>query len=398
MNSNRVPKPRGISPRSVAVFAMPEVSHFHRLESMISGLTRSGVEVHVFTHRNFERRVESAGGVFFDLFARYPLEYADDTLLPIPCSFVSFAAVYGRQICRDVEKIGASLVIQDGFAVIGRVVATVLDIPRVNICAGHNMAPACFLALLKEDPRVKLSAKCLRAVEELRESYGMADASPFSYVSSLSAHLNIYCEAPEFLEERERKAFGPVAFYRSFPSLVGGQGGPRGSRRWFGAGSARMLKVYVSFGTVIWRYYAVTALSVLNTLAAAFGRMENVQAVISLGGTELTIEELAALLRPNVSVERYVDQWDLLQETDVFFTHHGLNSTHEAIFHGVPMVSYPFFSDQPALAAKCRQFGLATPLTDSVRGVFSEDDVRAALARLAGEKKSMQAALSRARE
>ena len=83
------------------------------------------------------------------------------------------------------------MVIHDTFAVIGRLVATLLGIPRVNVCAGHNMNPARFVALLQEDPRVKLSAKCLRAVEELRESYGMMDASPFSYVSSISPHLNI---------------------------------------------------------------------------------------------------------------------------------------------------------------------------------------------------------------
>jgi UDP:flavonoid glycosyltransferase YjiC (YdhE family) len=189
----------------------------------------------------------------------------------------------------------------------------------------------------------------------------MADASPFSYLSSLSTHLNIYCEPPEFLEKGERKVFEPVAFYGSLPSLEGGQGGTQGSRRWFGVSSARMLKVYVSFGTVIWRYYAVTALSALNTLAAALGRMENVQAVISLGGTELTIEKLAALLRPNVSVESYVDQWEVLQEADVFFTHHGLNSTHEAIFHGVPMVSYPFFSGPTSISGEVPAVRLGDP-------------------------------------
>ena len=56
-----------------------------------------------------------------------------------------------------------------------------------------------------------------------------------------------------------------------------------------------------------------------------------------------------------------MDQWAVLGETDLFVTHHGLNSTHEAIFNRVPMLSYPFFWDQPGLAAKCQAFGIARP-------------------------------------
>jgi len=377
---------------------MPETGHFHRLQSLISDLTSSGIAVSVFTHSRFEPQVRRAGGVFFDLFSKYPLEGADSESLPVPCRFVSFAAKYAREVCRDVERTRPALVIHDSFAVIGQVVAKLLGIPRVNVCAGHNVDPARFLALLKEDPRVKLSEVCLHAAKELRESYGMTDASPFSYVSSLSPDLNIYCEPPEFLEESERKVFEPVVFYGSLPSLQEIQRGGREDRPWFRAGSPRMRRVYASFGTVVWRYYADTALCALTSLVAALARMENVQAVISLGGTKLRDEALAALLRPNVTVESYVDQWSVLQEADTFFTHHGMNSTHEAIFRRVPMVSYPFFWDQPALAKKCRQFGLATPLTDSLRGAVSEHDVHAAMTRLADEREPIQAALSRAYE
>jgi UDP:flavonoid glycosyltransferase YjiC (YdhE family) len=289
-------------------------------------------------------------------------------------------------------------VIHDTFALIGRIVATRLGLPRVNVCSGHNLNPERFMAILQKDPRVNLSAKCLQAVEELRQSYGMPQASPFSYVSSVSPDLNIYCEPPEFLEECERQAFEPIAFYGSLPSLEEVQTNNQGKRLYFGTGGSNTLRVYVSFGTVVWRSYAATALRALTSLAATFAHIENVQAVISLGATKISDQSLAALLWPNVVVESYVDQWRMLQEADAFFTHQGMNSTHEAIFHRIPMVSYPFFWDQPALAEKCRKFGLAIPLIDSVQGEFSEDDVRAALTMLTSERESMRAALSRAHE
>jgi UDP:flavonoid glycosyltransferase YjiC (YdhE family) len=103
-------------------------------------------------------------------------------------------------------------------------------------------------------------------------------------------------------------------------------------------------------------------------------------------------------VRPNVAVVRTVDQWRVLSECDVFVTHQGLNSTHEAIFHRVPMISYPFFWDQPALAEKCRQFGLALPLTGVPRGDVSMADVAAAWERFECERDAMRAALEIARE
>jgi UDP:flavonoid glycosyltransferase YjiC (YdhE family) len=383
--------------RPVVFFCMPELGHFRRLRSLISGMSRRGIPALVFTHRGFRTQVERAGGTFVDLFSKYPLERADGESLPVPCRFVTFAGFYAEEILGDLRAVNPSLVIHDTFAVIGRVMAALLGIPHVNVCAGHNVAPPRFLALLQEDPRVRISPSCLRAVETLQARFGMPEASPFSYVSALSRHLNIYCEPPAFLDEADRRVFEPIAFYGSLPSLGDLERG-HGGGSCFRSGSGRELKVYISFGTVVWRYYAAEALRALATLAGSFARMGNVRAVISLGGTELGREACAALAKPNVSVKSYVDQWRVLRKTDVFVTHHGLNSTHEAIFHRVPMIGYPFFWDQPALAEKCQRFGLATPLTDSLRGEVRDEDVHAALTRLSTNMGSMQAALSAARE
>lgn len=384
--------------RTVVFFSMLEHGHFQRLRPLISGISRAGITAHVFTHVQYKPYVERAGGVFFDLFSRYPLERADDESIPVSSRYIAFAAKYAEEIRRDVAKTGASLVINDTFAVIGRVVATLLDIPRVNVCSGHNLPPARILAVLANDPRVRTSRACFEAVKVLRESYGVADASPFSYVSSISPTLNVYCEPPEFLEQDERAPFEPLAFYGSGPSGdERREDGPR-DRPWFGSGGGRDLKLYVSFGTVIWRYYAADAIRALNTIAASFADAKGLDAIISLGGAAVDGSTVAGWVRPNVSVESYVNQWEVLRETQAFITHHGMNSTHEAIFHRVPMISYPFFWDQPGMAATCRKFGLAVPLADTPRGGFGEDRVRSALAQLAEGRDSMRAALSSARE
>ena len=383
---------------SVAFFCMPEEGHFHRLRPLISGLVSRDFAANVFTHRRFERHVERAGGTFVDLFEKYPLERADGESLPVPCRFVSFAGCYAEEILHDLEEIRPSLVIYDTFAVIGRVVAARLGIPYVNVCAGHNVDPDRFLRLLRSDPRVAISQGCLRAVETLRERYGLHDASPFSYVSGLSPFLNVYCEPPAYLTEADRRVFEPVAFYGSLPSIEEMEANRRaGEPSPFGSDATR-IKVYVSFGSVVWRYYAAEAFGALKSMSESFASMENVRAVISLGGAEVGAETLRALTKPNVSVAGYVNQRRILQDADVFVTHNGLNSTHEAIFNGVPMISYPFFWDQPALAEKCRQFGLAIPLTDSPRGPVREGNVHAAMAEFFRSRESLRASLAEARD
>ena len=101
---------------------------------------------------------------------------------------------------------------------------------------------------------------------------------------------------------------------------------------------------------------------------------------------------------PNFRVENYVDQWSVLAASSVYITHQGLNSTHEAAFQQVPMVSYPFFHDQPGLAKRCQELGLAVPLATGIREQFSPANVHAALSRVAAQRECMRERLAEARQ
>ena len=107
----------------------------------------------------------------------------------------------------------------------------------------------------------------------------------------------------------------------------------------------------------MWRYFAPAAHAALRAIADAVERRTGLEAVLSLGGTELDEAAVAELERPGVRVERWVDQAAVLRESDAFITHCGLNSVHEACLHGVPMISRPFFSDQPGMAARWTSSG-----------------------------------------
>jgi MGT family glycosyltransferase len=379
---------------SAVVFSMGDIGHFKRLRPIIAGLSRRGLRTHVFTMAGLRDDVERLGGEFGDLFAGRSLDEADATSVPLPSRGVTFAGRFGDDVVRQVATLRPDVVVHDAFAVIGSVAAYHLGLPRVNVCAGHNLAPKPTLEALARDPRVRTSEQCRRAVDVLRERHGMPGASPFSYIDGLSNDLNVYCEPPEFLLPAEREAFQPIAFFGSLlpdPNVETG-----GKSSVFGMDSNAPLRIYASFGTVIWSYYEAAAVSALTAISDAVANIDGAVALLSLGGRNAP--ELAErLARPNVCVERYVDQWKVLHEASVMFTHQGLNSTHEAIYHRTPMISYPFFSDQPGLARRCQDLGLAVPLSSEFRGPVSAEDVQAALARIEAGAASVQARLAEAR-
>jgi UDP:flavonoid glycosyltransferase YjiC (YdhE family) len=385
--------PRTTAGTSTIVFSMPQRGHFNRLRPLISGLAGAGIPTHVFTDLRFREEVERAGGRFVDLFAGRPIEGADATSIPVPCRYVSFAGHYADHVIREVAALRPAIVVHDTFAVIGTAVANSLEVPRVNVCAGHNFAPVPTVEALRL-PRVSVSEECWRAVRVLRNRYGMPDATPFSYFSALSPDLNVYCEPREFLRAEEREAFEPIAFFGSLSAEE--IGGETAAASPFGEDSANTLRIYASFGTVVWRYYEAEALSAIEALSEAISPMHDTVALVSLGGRDPT-KPAPRLARRNVRIENYVDQWNALREASVFITHQGLNSTHEAIFHQTPMISYPFLSDQPGLAKRCQELGLAVPLVEALRGPVGPDDVRSALARVAAQHDAMRARLAEAR-
>jgi MGT family glycosyltransferase len=368
----------------VAVFAMSDANHFWRTHTVTRVLAEAGAQVRVYSDRRFADGVAACGATLVDVFTPYPLERADPDSYPLPVRNVTWAGRFGKALIAEVAAFAPDLVVYDSFAVIGRVVGEALGVPYVCVLSGHNADPARLVPAMAHDERVAISDACRAALAVLRTLHGWSDVSPFSYYDALSPHLNLACQPPAFLTEAERPAFAPLAFWGSLPPLDGRAPRRRAER----AVPAR--RIYASMGTISWRYYVPEALGTLRAVAEAVGRRGDLEAVISLGGAAV---DATALARPNVRVEGWVDQREQLAEADAFITHSGMNSTHEALFHRVPMVSYPMFADQPGLSARVCEFGLAVALAEP-RARVTADDVDAALERLMAMGPALDEALA----
>ncbi|HWA20745.1 MAG TPA: glycosyltransferase [Devosia sp.] len=341
--------------RRIAAFAMSDPNHFGTPQMVVAELARAGAEVRFWTDRRFAQRVAEAGAQFADVFASGPLESVDDCSSPWPARFVTYAGVHGQAIIEEVARFKPDLVLYDGFAVVARVVAAALSIPAVIVNSAHGIYGPEFRPVLAREPRVAIDARCHAAVERLRSAFGIQDASPFSYVADPSPVLNIHVEPKEWYTEAQKAKLGPLAYFGAVPDRSFARPQRHGGRP----------RVLVSFGTIVWRYWTAEALAALAAIADGV-EASGAEGVMTVGGATVSDEALAALVRPGVRVERFLDQWKELGEADVFITHHGIGSTHESVARGTPMLSFPFFWDQPQLAARAQEFGLALPLAGAL--------------------------------
>src|SRR5262249_13533151 len=62
---------------------------------------------------------------------------------------------------------------------------------------------------------------------------------------------------------------------------------------------------------------------------------------------------------PNVRIERYIPQAELLPYIDVCLNHGGYNTVIEPLTYGIPQVVLPLAADQPVLALLCLAHGAA---------------------------------------
>jgi MGT family glycosyltransferase len=80
---------------------------------------------------------------------------------------------------------------------------------------------------------------------------------------------------------------------------------------------------------------------------------ENLRIIMSVGES-INIENIGEIPK-NFIVKKYVDQISVLQVTDVFITHCGMNSVSEALYFGIPLVLFPQTTEQYGIASRVKE-------------------------------------------
>jgi MGT family glycosyltransferase len=85
-------------------------------------------------------------------------------------------------------------------------------------------------------------------------------------------------------------------------------------------------------------------------------------AVVMSVGDNVNIDSVGAV-PGNFVVRRFVPQLEVLRRSDVFVTHAGMGSVHEALHFGVPMAMYPQMAEQSFVASRIAALGAGIQLT-----------------------------------
>lgn len=363
---------------NVLFTTLRNTSHFLPLIPFIEACQRHGHEVAVAAPADFAERVAASGATFFPfghpgdeglrpLWMRLRGASEEDTVrLSIGEIFAGAcagAALPG--LIETMERWRPAIVVRESQEYAAVVAAEKLGIPHVRVAISAPTGEA------------EIFRHALEPVDGHRRGVGVA-ADPSGERILGEAALTLF---PRSLEAPE-VAGGPVyrfrALRKSAPPLPD----------WWGGRQDPF--VYATLGTVIGGFDIMR--SAYRTVLDALIDLP-IRALLTVGA-DLPMEALGEV-PPNVHVERFIAQDEVLPHASVVVCHGGSGTVLGAAAAGVPLVVAPMFADQPFNAARVAAAGagLALPtrkaaaaeLRRAVSRVIEEPSFRVASRTIAGE-------------
>ncbi len=373
----------------IAVLSVPAYGHLNPVLPIVRQLVQRGHEVTVFNEASFGPLITATGATF----SAYPpvihLEDFSRTLKDgnMIAWIEMILGATGPLLWRLTRQLRADppdLLVFDGIAVWGEMLASKLRLPSVAISTT-------FMS----------DAFARSGSEVLRDLLSIVPLLPkFAWDA-----IRVIPQAPLDLPRRlplvprrgdvtlmlTSRAFHPPTRHRDGSDFifVGCSIDP-GTRREsfdFGRLDGRPL-LYVSLGTL---HHGNAAF--FDSCVAAFGSFPG-QVLVSVGrGTDLGRYADAP---PNFIFVEAVPQLAVLERTSVFLTHGGLNSVHEALWHGVPMVAVPQQIEQLHNAEAMQAAGAGLVIDGEAHGRrVTAEALRAAVDRVMGARDTYVAAAAR---
>ncbi|MGE6229956.1 macrolide family glycosyltransferase [Paenibacillus chitinolyticus] len=327
--------------------------HINPTIGVVQELVSRGEEVVYFCTGAYRDRMEKAGASvrtiddqqFIEAFTSggkdYVLERAIGLLLT--------ADVVIPAVLEQIRGEHFDYMIHDSMFGCGRMLAQILKLPAISSCTSFAHIEETFGALL-EPPPVKTPEEIVERFQSLTktvgEKYGVEVRTPYEVFCNPAPFTIVYTTR-DFQTNEEK-------FDQTY-KFVGPSLSSRPSQNNFDLTAIKGKDpIYISLGTVFNQ-----AIDFYKLCFEAFGNTEYT-IVMSVGNNTL-ISDLGEI-PDNFIVKNYVPQTEVLQHTKLFITHGGMNSTHEGLYNGVPLVVIPQNADQPMVAAQVAKIGAGLAL------------------------------------
>ena len=334
--------------KKIVFFCIPAYGHTNPTLGVVRELVAQGNKVWYYSFNQFQAAIEEAGAIFvscdgFDqtgnLSAKDGAKIAKDLAFATKV-LVDTTLCLDDAIYEDLLKIKPDCIVADSMALWGKLIAKKLNTKFVSSTTTF--------AFNKESARIMgqsilNAAKMIISIPKINRELSRLQEKGYPVNSILEIIANdpntdtIVYTSPEF-QPCAQTFSTKYAFVG--PSI----------RPVMQPFQKKMEKlIYISMGTV-----NNDLLPIYQSCIDALKRT-NYQVVLSIGNQ--VDPKLIKNKSENISIYPSVDQIAVLQQSDLFITHCGMNSVTEALFFGVPLLMLPQTSEQLGVSRRVEQLG-----------------------------------------
>ncbi|MGH0484223.1 macrolide family glycosyltransferase [Bacillus mycoides] len=331
--------------------------HINPTLQVVEELISRGEEVVYFSIEAFRERIEKTGATvrtiddqkFIQAFLSGGRNYLQERINGL----LHTTDVVIPSVLEQIEGEHFDYIIHDSMFGCGRLIAQILNLPAINSCTSFAQDEKSFKQMLdhlSKNIPLEVQDRIHNDFENLTngitEKYGVDIDSPYEVFCN-PASLTIVYTIKEF------QPFGDT-FNETF-KFVGPSISTQVKNEGFDYTSIEEKSlIYISLGTVF-----NEALDFYKLCMKAFKNSKHT--IVMSIGNKTEISDLGNIPK-NFIVKNYVPQTELLKYTKLFITHGGMNSTHEGIYNGVPLVVIPQSADQPVIAKQVESLGAGVKL------------------------------------
>lgn len=335
------------------------------IEAFRERMEKTGASVRTFDDQKFIKAFISGG-------RNYLLERVNGLLLT--------ADIVIPSVLEQIKGEHFDYIIHDSMFGCGRLLAQILKLPAINSCTSFAQTQDSFDRIMesfstKVPPEIAkpIYDKFQSLAEHVKEQYDVEIHSPYEVFCN-PAPLTLVYTTREFQPNGE-------AFDSTY-QFVGPSISPRFTEDHFDFSAIEGQNlIYISLGTVFNQ-----AIDFYKLCFEALGNTDHI--IIMSVGNKTQISDLGEIPK-NFIVKNYVPQTEVLQHAKLFVTHGGMNSTHEGLYYGVPLIVIPQSADQPIIAGQVAHIGAgialqmqsltANQLLESVDQVLSHSSFKQAV-------------------
>ncbi|GAB6435908.1 MULTISPECIES: macrolide family glycosyltransferase [Bacillus] len=334
---------------NILMVNFPAEGHVNPTLSLVKAFTEQGDHVHYITTEHFKGRIEDLGATVYthpDLLKEISIDsetpYGLSSFFRVHVQTSLYILQITKQLC---ENIHFDFVIYDIFGA-GELVKEYLQIPGI-VSSPIFLIPTEFLETLPFHPNAEMPFHPDEISEQLlyrlEREFGVKPKNNLQFMHNKGDITLVYTS----------RYFQPNSdSFRENNIFIGPSISKRKTNVEFPLESLKDKKViYISMGTLLEGLEPF-----FNTCIDAFSDFDGL-VVMAIGDRNDRSKIKKA--PGNFIIASYVPQTEVLSEADIFITHGGMNSVHDAIYFKVPFVIIPHDKDQPMIAQRLTELEAA---------------------------------------